>query len=558
MRQDQLHDRPVWQSVALPWYPSPIGAAVQRLAPRLDAKIQELFGVDLRSLAALRIGLALLLLADLLFRAQDLVAHYTDAGVLPRAALLEHVNHRSHISLHLISGRWEVQALLFAIAACFAVLMLVGYRTRLATIASCFLLVSLDNRNPLILHSGDGLLRVLLFWAIFLPCAARWSIDSRSSRAAKSTSAQVCSLATFAYIVQVLLVYLMTALHKSGSEWRSEGTAVYYALSANEFSTHIGQSLLQFPGLLTILTFAVLLLEAVGPFLILAPIWTGPLRTLGILGFVCMQAGFGLLMANLGLFPFISMVALLGLLPSWAWDTIARRFRDTTHTQLKGPLVSRRLMILSLPSPSTERARRLPLGVPWASALLGRGAAVCASAKRAIVSRRDVLLTITVSFFLTWVIFCNLGFLPGSRYGVPQGLGWVGNLTGLMQNWAMFAPYPRKLSIWYVAPGTLRNGEQVDLYRNSAAVSLAKPESGADTYPNSHWSKYMDNLWMAGQHAGLRGYYAQYLCDSWNATHHEGEQVMDVEIISAREVTLLNGQVARPETVKLWRQRCLE
>jgi hypothetical protein len=137
-------------------------------------------------------------------------------------------------------------------------------------------------------------------------------------------------------------------------------------------------------------------------------------------------------------------------------------------------------------------------------------------------------------------------------------LGWVGNLTGLMQNWAMFAPYPRKLSIWYVAPGTLRNGEKIDLYRNGAAVSLAKPESGADTYPNSYWSKYMDNLWMTGQYEALRGYYAQYLCDSWNATHHDGEQVMAVEIISFHEPTLLDGQVASPQRIELWHQRCLE
>ena len=51
---------------------------------RLLAFSSEAFGADLRSLALMRIGAATLLLVDLAMRAGDLIAHYTDAGVLPR------------------------------------------------------------------------------------------------------------------------------------------------------------------------------------------------------------------------------------------------------------------------------------------------------------------------------------------------------------------------------------------------------------------------------------------------------------------------------------------
>ena len=51
---------------------------------------EQLFGLDLRSLALFRIGLALLIIIDLIKRSKDLTAHYTDFGILPRAALLEH------------------------------------------------------------------------------------------------------------------------------------------------------------------------------------------------------------------------------------------------------------------------------------------------------------------------------------------------------------------------------------------------------------------------------------------------------------------------------------
>jgi hypothetical protein len=52
------------------------------------AKVREVFGADLRSLAAFRIVLALLVLADLASRATDLYAHYADKGILLRSVLL--------------------------------------------------------------------------------------------------------------------------------------------------------------------------------------------------------------------------------------------------------------------------------------------------------------------------------------------------------------------------------------------------------------------------------------------------------------------------------------
>jgi hypothetical protein len=68
------------------------------------AKVVEVFSADLRSLAAFRIVLALLVLAVLANRATDLSAHYTDQGVLPRTVLLEEVLNRWAFSLNLMNG----------------------------------------------------------------------------------------------------------------------------------------------------------------------------------------------------------------------------------------------------------------------------------------------------------------------------------------------------------------------------------------------------------------------------------------------------------------------
>ena len=67
------------------------------------AAAREVFGIDLRTLALFRVGLAVLLLADLALRARDLSAHYTDAGILPRAEALN-VLSSGAFSLHLLNG----------------------------------------------------------------------------------------------------------------------------------------------------------------------------------------------------------------------------------------------------------------------------------------------------------------------------------------------------------------------------------------------------------------------------------------------------------------------
>jgi hypothetical protein len=53
----------------------------RRTKSRLAAKIEEVLGFDLRSLALFRIGLALVVLTDLFIRFGNLTAHYSDVGV---------------------------------------------------------------------------------------------------------------------------------------------------------------------------------------------------------------------------------------------------------------------------------------------------------------------------------------------------------------------------------------------------------------------------------------------------------------------------------------------
>ncbi len=200
------------------------------------AKVVEIFGSDLRSLATFRIVLALLVISDLANRATDLSAHYTDAGIMPRTVLVEQVLSPWAFSLDLMNGGALFQALLFAVAALAAFGMLVGYRTRLMTFIVWVLLLSIQLRNPLVNGSESPMLRMLLFWGMLLPLGAYWSVD-RTRSALPRPSPRFLSLATFGLLMQIAFVYWFTAALKSGPEWRTDYTALYYALSFDQLAT---------------------------------------------------------------------------------------------------------------------------------------------------------------------------------------------------------------------------------------------------------------------------------------------------------------------------------
>jgi len=280
---------------------------------RWREKCNELCGIDIRSLALFRMGLALVLLGDVYIRLQDITVHYSDWGVLPRDLLIAKVGDIWHFSLHLINGSAQFQLFLFILSALCAFALLCGYRTRLATILSWLLLISVHSRNPLILQGGDTALRLLLFWAMFLPLGSCWSIDSWKSH--EKTGTQIVSVASLALLLQVCFIYWFSALLKTDDSWRLDGTAIWYALNIEQFSTTFGLSLLNHPTLLKILTFSTLYLEAFGPFLAFSPIWTGPLRFATALTFILFHLiGINLAM-DLGHFVYVCTVAWLIFIP---------------------------------------------------------------------------------------------------------------------------------------------------------------------------------------------------------------------------------------------------
>ena len=555
----------------------------------LRAKALEVFGADLRSLALFRGVLALLVLADLANRATDLRQHYTDAGVLPRTVLIQNVLSPWAFTLNSMNGQLFFQALLLAAAALAAVGMLVGYRTRLCTVVVWVLILSIQWRNPLVSGSDGPLLRLLLFWSMFLPLGAYWSID-RARGAVARISPRFVSMATFGLFMQIAFVYWFTATLKSGPEWRVDGTAIYYALSIDQIATPIGHYLLNFPDLLKVMTFATFGLEALGPLLLLSPFFTGPVRTAAVLAFMSLHFGIWLTM-DIGIFPWISAFCMVCFLPPWFWDraatlrsafsgrlAIARRlearlshagspFRahlvagaGTTQLSFAGLSLQDHGLASRTVSEITLSSRPMPGTITQAEENHRHEEKQDPSGDTEQVRLRSSLVTNVVALFLILYILCwNLGTV--SALTMPERAASLGPFLGIDQYWAMFAPSPSTEDGWYVIPGNLRGGQQVDLMPvtrddyNLYEVSWEKPQDIPDTYKNEHWRKYLENIYQA-QHAEQRLYFGQYICREWNARHSGSEQLMTFQITYMLEKTLPDYRQSTPQKVILWEHSC--
>lgn len=302
---------------------------------RLNKKLNEAFGIDLRSMALFRILIGILIIADLIIRSADIKGFYTDEGVMPRGLQMG-TSLKWHFSVHLLSGLLEAQIFLFLIAGFFAFLLLIGYRTKLATIVSWALIVSLQTRNEMILDGGDQWLRLILFWCIFLPLGACYSVDSALNPSDEKLPKRILSFSTIGLFLQFALVYWTTGALKWHNESWSSGNGVYYTLYETQYSTEMGLALLEILPLeiLKFMTFAIMWLWILGPLLLVSPFFTYPVRILAMTMFLITHIAFHLTL-DIEFFPYVSSVALIPFLPSNIWDKLIASLKTPNRLNLK-------------------------------------------------------------------------------------------------------------------------------------------------------------------------------------------------------------------------------
>lgn len=529
-------------------------AANQEARPR-ESLWTRLVGIDPRSLATLRIGLALVLIFDLLDRFRDLEAHYSDTGLLPRADLLAWKADAVSFSVHLLSGLWWMQGLLLALGLGAAVFLLVGRYTRTATFVSWLLLASLHARNPLVLHGGDQLLRCLLFWCLFLPMGRAVSLDALARGdtvgddgddiAQTGSPRKIVSVATLALKLQVCGMYWTTAVLKWHPIWIEDGTAVLMALKLDQLATPFGRFLTQWPAMLEVATFGTMWLEILGPLLVFSPWFTERLQLFAVVLFVGFHV-FGLAPAlYLGIFPFVCAAAWTQFLPARFWDEWRVRVPGQDRVEALGRKVARHLLPwFGVAEESREiqltETQPLKVGSPRPG--------------RRIV---NVLTNVAVAFLLVYVALWNLRTIDFERYEtiLPRSANFVGDFLQLGQLWNLFAPFPATEDGWFVFEGTTVGGRTVDA-RAGGPVSHEKPDNVSRSLGNQRWKKYLMNL-DERQNGLHRRFFGRYLCEHWNRRHTGDDRLASIRMFVYREQTLPDGSEREPLQGTLWNQVCV-
>ncbi len=460
-----------------------------------------LFAIDPRSLAVFRVVLGALLLFDLAIRATDLAGMYTDQGMFSRAEICYRVTTPWNWSLHFANGTAGYQAFLFGMAALTGVALLLGIQTGFAAVASWLLLISLHHRVPPILSGADILLRMLLFWGMFLPLGQVWSLDARfrSNQPGKSQSqSPVFSVASTAALLQMALMYLASAIFKTNASW-FEGEVIRGSLAHDFYGKPLGAYLLNFPSMLKLVTWGVLGLEWIGPVLLFIPKRSSMFRLIAIAGLFAMHLGIAILL-EVDLFSPVAMAGLLLFLPAEFWNSRPfRRFRLSNPPAVAQPLAAN----------PTRRHRQLAFA----------SQAICLVA-------------------LVYVVIVNLNSL-GARAGteVPATKpGFFRTACGLGQKWNMFDEAPSRDG-WYVARAVLKDGSEVDLLRHGAPTIWTHPSNPAAIYPNFRWRKLFREM----AYEDVFGYQvfrepvARYLCREWNRNNPAEKQVLRMELFFCME-----------------------
>lgn len=295
--------------------------------------------VRVERLAALRIGLALVLLVDVLVQYLPHYADYFGPGSLGSPEVFARRWSTGHWNWSLLRDSiWFLPILcIWAVAG---VMLLVGWSPRSAAFVAWALSVSILNLDYYLHNSGDRIRSIVLFYLMVTPCGAAWSLDrflqdQKIKKGSLTPRPSPLPAPTFIspwalrlLFVQMALIYFFNGFYKLvGPDWRS-GDVVYSILGNVQWARWSFSELPVPCSVTKFLTWLVLSWELGFPILVIIK----PLRTPTLwLGFV-LHIGLAVSL-ELGLFSFYMLCLYLPLIP---WE----RWRDSSAVRSQSSVVS--------------------------------------------------------------------------------------------------------------------------------------------------------------------------------------------------------------------------
>jgi hypothetical protein len=444
--------------------------------------------VDARPLALFRIAFAALMLKEAIYHIFVADIWYSDNGMLP-LSLLPRVSPTTPTLMSGLSATWMAMAF-FVLWALVALALMLGWQTRIMSILNLVLLVSVINRNPLVVTGADSVMQVLAFWSIFLPLGLCYTLGAR--RRPLDLRPTTFAFPVRMFQLQIALIYIFTTIFKlQGQTWPS-GDALYMAMQVRMHTFPLADWLLAnvSTGVLRIMTYSALLIEAGFPLLVFAPIFQPYLRRFGLIAGLMLHVGIGLVM-NIPNFPLVMIISYLMLLDPAAVDWIER--------QLLIGQSSRQALNVSpekpVPASKSGCLRALSHGMAHGAY---RGLLAC------------ILAVIMIA-----VVWGNL--LNNDRLAIqtntpamPAGLEVNLRAIGLWQSWALFAPDPLNYEGWFGLNGIFQRGNIHDLRSESE-----RPHWYIG--PLARWGKLEENMMSRDKDDPLFAAWLHYACQQFRS-----------------------------------------
>ncbi len=480
--------------------------------------IKRVFALDTRSLAIFRIWFWCILILDIIMGIYFLIPFHSDFWVLPLDALLDSYRQENVRSFSAISNALWYQYALFIWALLTAVSYTIGRKTKTSSILLRILILGIHGHNPLVLNWGDTVVRLFLFWGMFLPLNHQRSIDNKKN---PKQPIAVFSLATFAFILQISFVYIFSAILKDHPRWHTDFTATYYALSLDTFRTFIGDVVYQHEWLMKSLTAFSYYLELYGPLLLIIPRKQHKRRFLWVILFMAFHAGLGL---NLRLytFPWVLWFGWFALTPSFVWDYFNLWAKAKQITWVEN-------------DNETEAIQKRKTSI--------------------ITQNLGLFPSVLVLWALFYIFSRNLRTLDFDKHDdrFPRHLNRYGFLLRIDQYRNMFSPYPFVDDGRTVMEGITPTGKSVNLMNHSKELSFDKPEKFNDIYNHERRRKYLTNLRMK-KNSKYRVYGANYFCHLRNS--QQKEKVKSIKRHYVLETTLEDYKTTEPEAILLYEAEC--
>jgi hypothetical protein len=299
-------------------------------------------------------------------------------------------------------------------------------------------------------------------------------------------------------MLQVAYVYFFSALLKTSPEWTSDFTALYYSLSLDQIALPVGKLIYPHYDFLRWLTASVYYLELYIPLLLFIPVFNTFFRTLFIVIVLGLHIGISLCL-NVGLFPVIGIVSLLGLVPTKVMDVFTSKFktlvrRDHGHVKFYK--------------------------------------------ERFLVSIFSILL---IFYSILW----NLEMLGKKTTIQELGIYFPAHLLRIDQHWGMFAPAVFKDDGWFVFVGETNNGSAVNL-DGSDSINYLSPSYRSGPFYKDRWRKYSENILLA-TNSHFRPYFNSYLMNKWNRESPIEKRIRKIQMVYMKEVSLPNYQKSVPK-----------